>query len=60
MFPLFYDRPSKWDTKLLFYNNYDLLAIINLLSNHSFKDLYQYPIFPILYKPNRILEFEKK
>ena len=33
------------------YNNYDLLTIINLLSNRSFKDLYQYPIFPMLYKP---------
>ena len=58
MFPLFYDKPSKWDNKKLYYNNYDLLTIINLLSNRSFKDLYQYPVFPILYKPNRILENE--
>ena len=32
-----------------FYNNYDLLVMINLLSNRSFKDLYQYPVFPMLY-----------
>ena len=32
-----------------FYNNYDLLAMINLLSNRSFKDLFQYPVFPMLY-----------
>ena len=30
-----------------FYNNYDLLVMINLLSNRSFKDLYQYPVFPM-------------
>ena len=32
-----------------FYNNYDLLVMINLLSNRSFKDLLQYPVFPMLY-----------
>ena len=53
MFPLFSEKLYKWEKKLLFYNNYDILTIINLLSNRSFKDLYQYPIFPILYKmPN--------
>ena len=30
-------------------SNYDLLIIINLLSNRSFKDLYQYPVFPMFY-----------
>ena len=30
-------------------SNFDLLMIINLISNRSFNDLYQYPIFPILY-----------
>ena len=35
----------------LYYNNYDLLTIINILSNRSFKDVYQYPVFPMLYKP---------
>ena len=55
MFPLFYDKLNTWDKKLDFYNNYDLLTIINLFANRSFKDLYQYPIFPILYKVNKIL-----
>ena len=56
LFPLFFDKLKNLDKKLDFYSNYDLLTIINLLSNRSFKDLYQYPIFPILYKKNNILE----
>ena len=56
MFPLFSEDFSEWKNKLYFYNNYDLLTIINLLSNRSFKDLYQYPVFPILYKPYKILK----
>ena len=59
MFPLFFEDHFNLEKKLKFYNNYDLLTIINLLSNRSFRDLYQYPIFPILYKPNNILENEK-
>ena len=55
MFPLF-SKESNWAKKLKFYNNYDLLTIINLLSNRSYKDLYQYPIFPILYKVNNIMD----
>ena len=54
LFPLFSEEINEWKFKLYFYNNYDLLTIINLLSNRSFKDLYQYPIFPILYKPCNI------
>ena len=38
-----------------FYNNYDLLTIINILANRSFKDLYQYPVFPLLYKHTGIV-----
>ena len=60
MFPLFCEETTEWKNKLYYYNNYDLLIIINLLSNRSFKDLYQYPIFPILYKPCKILEKEEK
>ena len=30
-------------------SNYDLIILINLLSNRSFKDIYQYPIFPLLF-----------
>ena len=51
---MFSEEINEWKFKLYFYNNYDLLTIINLLSNRSFKDLYQYPIFPILYKPCNI------
>ena len=40
-------------------NRYDLLILINILSNRSFKDLYQYPVFPILYYTSKILENEK-
>ena len=59
IFPLFSDKLSGWDKKIDFLNNYDLLTIINLLSNRSFKDLYQYPIFPILYKLENILDKNK-
>ena len=34
-------------------SNYDLIIIINLLSNRSFNDIYQYPIFPLLFIYNR-------
>ena len=51
MFPLFSDDMKNWKNKIYLYNNFDLLTIINLLSNRSFKDLYQYPIFPTLYRP---------
>ena len=58
MFPLCLGERFEPKKIIKFYNNYDLLTIINLLSNRSFKDLYQYPIFPILYKPNNILDNE--
>ena len=54
MFPLFSEQLNEWNNKIWFYNNYDLLTIINLLSNRSFKDIYQYPVFPILYEPCKI------
>ena len=60
LFPLFFDELSSWDKKLNYYNNYDLLTIINILSNRSFKDLFQYPIFPVLYKINNVLINQKK
>ena len=58
MFPLLFEDRFSLKKKLKFYNNYDLLTIINLLSNRSFRDLFQYPIFPILYQSNNILENE--
>ena len=30
-------------------SNYDIIIIINILSNRSFNDIYQYPIFPLLF-----------
>ena len=54
------DFPNSLGKKLRLINRYDLLVLINILANRSFKDLYQYPVFPILYKPSKILEGEKK
>ena len=47
--PLFNEEISLWNTKNFFYTNFDKLMIINLFSNRSFNDLYQYPVFPMLY-----------
>ena len=55
MFPLFLEKNNDWKYKINFYNKFDLLMIINLLGNRSFKDIYQYPVFPILYKPCNII-----
>ena len=60
MFPLFFEQLNDWKNKIYFYKNYDLLIIINLLTNRSFKDLYQYPVFPILYKPFKIIEDKER
>ena len=49
--PMILDDKIKLRKLSYFYNNYDLLTIINIFSNRSFKDLFQYPIFPMLYKP---------
>ena len=47
--PLFNEDIFTWNKKNFFYSNFDKLMIINLFSNRSFNDLYQYPIFPMLY-----------
>ena len=60
MFPLFFEKLNDWKNKIYFYNNYDLLIIINLLTNRSFKDLFQYPVFPMLYKPFKIIEDKER
>ena len=44
-------------------SNFDLILLINLLSNRSFNDLNQYPIFPMLYfydKNNKIIKRDFK
>ena len=68
----FYNKKNKkilfpfFETKLLkstnyrnkFLSNYDILIYINLFANRSFKDLFQYPVFPANYhiiKKNRIM-----
>ena len=61
IFSLFSEEfPLCLTKKYRLFNRYDLLVLINLLSNRSFKDLYQYPVFPTLYKPSKILEKEIK
>ena len=45
-FPLFEHKFAK---TIKYLSNYDILIYINLLANRSFKDLYQYPIFPMFY-----------
>ena len=49
LFPIFKDDADIWDNKIKFLCNYDKLILINLFSNRSFRDVYQYPIFPTLY-----------
>ena len=51
LYPLFEENENIniWDNKIYYYSNYDKLILINLLSNRSFRDLYQYPVFPMLY-----------
>ena len=56
-FPLFNKKklsqilyPLKPQDKNKYLSNYDILVYINLLSNRSFKDLYQYPVFPMFYQ----------
>ena len=50
LYPLFCEDINVWKKKNKCYSNYDKLMIINLLANRSFKDIYQYPIFPMFYE----------
>ena len=50
LYPLFSEEINIWKKKNKCYSNYDKLVIINLLSNRSFKDIYQYPVFPMFYE----------
>ena len=50
LFPLFETKIVNSNSfKNKFLSNYDILIYINLLANRSFNDLFQYPIFPMLY-----------
>ena len=50
LYPLFSEEINVWKKKNKCFSNYDKLILINLLSNRSFKDIYQYPIFPMFYE----------
>ena len=50
LFPFIKQKKLNLEEMPKFYNNYDLLTIINILANRSYKDLLQYPVFPFLYK----------
>ena len=54
LFPLFKDDINIWDKKIKYLSNYDLIILINIFSNRSFRDVYQYPIFPTLYNPIKL------
>ena len=49
LFPLFNGEIDYWDNKIDYSNNYDKIVLINIFSNRSFRDIFQYPVFPILY-----------
>ena len=49
MFPLFHEEINNWENKHKYYSNYDKLILINIFSNRSFNDIYQYPVFPMFY-----------
>ena len=49
LFPLFKDEINNWEKKINYLPNYDILMLINIFSNRSYRDVYQFPIFPIFY-----------
>ena len=40
-------------------STFDLIILLNLISNRSYNDLYQYPVFPVLYLYDKIDQNEK-
>ena len=51
LFPLFEDEINNWEKKVNYFCNYDIISLINVFSNRSLRDVYQYPIYPLLYNP---------
>ena len=50
LFPLFEDEIfNNWEKKIYYLNNFDILNLVNIFSNRSFRDIFQYPVFPALY-----------
>lgn len=50
LYPLFSEEINIWKKKNKIYSNFEKLSIINLFSNRSFVDIFQYPIYPIFYQ----------
>ena len=49
LFPLFKDEINVWEKKINYFSNYDIIILINIFSNRSYRDVYQFPVFPTLY-----------
>jgi len=43
------DKDYKYSRSNIDISTFDLIIILNLISNRSYNDIYQYPIFPLLY-----------
>ena len=43
------DKENKYSKSNIDISTFDLLILINLISNRSYIDLYQYPVFPLLH-----------
>ena len=43
------DKDNKYSKKKNDISTFDLIIILNLISNRSYNDIYQYPIFPLLF-----------
>ena len=62
------DNDNKYSKLNIDISTFDLIIILNLISNRSYNDLYQYPIFPLLYlydkitgdKNNSLISFSSK
>ena len=48
------------DVNNIEFSTFDLLMYLNLLSNRSYNDLFQYPVFPVLFLFDKIKENEYK
>ena len=48
MYPLF-ENNCMPNLSFKYYSNFDIIMLINLFSNRSFNDIYQYPVFPMFY-----------
>ena len=49
-------KPNEKDTE---YSSLDMIIYLNLLSNRSYNDLFQYPVFPVLFLYEKEMKKEK-